>query len=226
MALLAWPASGCGPCPQGSYDSSSYITRNVCGGMFTAPAVLRVVTAVPCGGTGCKVSDSCLMNPASCTVVTAVTPLPLDTAVLSDCGGTECKVSDSCLMNPASCREVCFSIVSTSVNPPPSQPAIMTDLVIVTQFTLDPTGAPTLALPDSRVQIAAHIRFGDSGSTPNVPLEELAVTDGSLSVRLTQDHFEGHVTLNLTTTLGDRISIDNGTYVASGSNETTCSTQD
>jgi hypothetical protein len=193
-----------------------------------ATAVLLALLAWPTSGCQCpngSYHDYNIKRNCGGTF-TVPAALQVDTAVPSDCEVTACDVKSPCLMNPESCTEVCFSIVSARTGPPASPPLpSMTDLIVLTQFTLDPTGAPTLALPDSRVRIAAHIAYGNSEGVSNVPKEGLSVTDGSLSVRLTQDHFEAHVTLNLTTGLGDRISIDDGTYEVSGSNVTTCNTQ-
>jgi hypothetical protein len=154
-------------------------------------------------------------------MISAPSALQLAAAVPSDCPVVDshlpCDVSSSCLMNPSSCTDACFSAVAgTSPN-----------VALMMQFALNPTVAQTFTLPDNRVTMDVRVLDGQS-STPNPDtstVAELAVTGGSLSVSLSQNHFEAHFSLELITSLGDHISVADGTYVMTGETVTMCNTQ-
>jgi hypothetical protein len=184
-------------------------------------ALLAVITwpalACQCGSGGIA-TDAYVVHQRCGGMVTAPSALGLPTAFPSACpvdvSSGNCMVSDSCLQVPSTCTDVCLAVAADSTTPFGAQVRLLLHL------GLDPTGDPSVTLPDSRVRVDASVT---EGQTVPMTLVPLTVTAGSVSVHLTQNRLEANFALTLTTTAGDTIHIDSGSYVASGGTETMCS---
>jgi hypothetical protein len=113
-------------------------------------------------------------------------------------------------MTPSNCTTTCFDFLVSAGTPE-------SDTLSVAFADFDPRLGKVLTLLDPRVTLKASVSTGFE--TPELTL---MATGGSFSSRMIGDEMDVAFSVDMVTSMGDRISITNGTDVVHGENGTRC----